>query len=371
MPTTSQTNPLVFHKFNDLPKEIQFMIWENALPGPRLVHIYQKPLKSTIKDWERANGATRRSDWFLAAGMIDAWEVDWIDEGVMESYYGDDLEGSTPPTDDDAMKDKRLVGFKSISELLHMALACKDAFDVVSKNYPLAFNCFGSFAQTFFNFELDTLYIRNENIQCFNDGLETMFYTGICGHDVIGSKDDMQKVERLALELEVDADGELYLLYFSGLSEWIVYIMHYFPSLKTLTFVVGHYESDTIGASKDESIISLIDPIDVDEAIDSYNNYDSEPGDFGMLPDELVHPYNVDAYDLDFEVVEVEGLFEHWGMDVSMVPKIEFKVAITKERKDELDWSRKTCGEIIDRDNEELDKWYEAGCPGGDEEVDV
>lgn len=130
------------------------MIWENALPGSRLVHIYQKPLRTTIKDWERANGATRRSDWFLAAGMITAEEVDRIDPGTMVWYYSDELDGSAPPTDDDAMGKHTLCGYKSISEPLCIALACKDAFGAVSKNYQLAFHSFGSFPPNVFQLRI-------------------------------------------------------------------------------------------------------------------------------------------------------------------------------------------------------------------------
>lgn len=193
-----------------------------------------------------------------------------------------------------------------------------------------------------------------------------MFYKGFCGFDVI-HEDDRRKVERLALEFRMDhaGDGELELSYYDGpddsrFTELFVDIMRYFPSLKRLTFVVDHYESTRFNPPKDESIISLIDPIDVDEATDNYNNYKPEPWEFQNLPDEPLHPWNGAAYFLEVEVLE--ELLEAYGMS-PLTPDIDFKVAITKERKDELDWSRKLCKETIDNDNEALDKWIEQGCP--------
>jgi hypothetical protein len=60
-----------FHKSGNLPKEIRLLIWESVLPNPRVVNIVQKPLELTVRDWERANGATKREDIFVAAGMTN------------------------------------------------------------------------------------------------------------------------------------------------------------------------------------------------------------------------------------------------------------------------------------------------------------
>jgi hypothetical protein len=54
-----------FHRFNDLPREIRLLIWEAALPGPRIVHLELDflPIAYCTRVWsDKAVGTILRMD---------------------------------------------------------------------------------------------------------------------------------------------------------------------------------------------------------------------------------------------------------------------------------------------------------------------
>ena len=55
------------------------MIWEHALPGPRVVNLRQKKLKKTIGEWETETGYT----WPLPKGRMEAEDTDEEDDNVI------------------------------------------------------------------------------------------------------------------------------------------------------------------------------------------------------------------------------------------------------------------------------------------------
>jgi hypothetical protein len=51
--------------FRNLLVDIGLMIWERALPGPRVINIQQRKPKKTVEDWEEGNNIqwSSRPDW--------------------------------------------------------------------------------------------------------------------------------------------------------------------------------------------------------------------------------------------------------------------------------------------------------------------
>lgn len=56
MSDNTKNQDQTFPFFPNLPTEIHLMIWELTLPGPRIVHLQQRRLKTTIGEWEDQSG---------------------------------------------------------------------------------------------------------------------------------------------------------------------------------------------------------------------------------------------------------------------------------------------------------------------------
>jgi hypothetical protein len=50
---TDVTNDRSFPQFGQLPKEVRLIIWEMALPRPRVVNVRMRSLKKTYLQWKR------------------------------------------------------------------------------------------------------------------------------------------------------------------------------------------------------------------------------------------------------------------------------------------------------------------------------
>lgn len=135
-----------FPQFSRMPKEIRLLIWEMALPDPRVVTIESKPMKKAAAD---------------------------------ESSRGF-FEFMSP------------IGITSDSSPPHILLACREAFSVVSKFYEPVFCIFNSFPETYFNFDLDTVYLNSDLFEL--DLMDSM--------SLIADQENLQQVHHLAILLD-------------------------------------------------------------------------------------------------------------------------------------------------------------------------
>ncbi|CZR63016.1 uncharacterized protein PAC_12913 [Phialocephala subalpina] len=366
-----------FTCFPKLPREIRLMIWEAALPGPRIVHIRHKSLQKTIGQWEQENNAL----WPAFNGEMVPIPDDYI---IEQLYLSDERDSSDrhaaarfqvrdelyySSIDFRAADDHRkahLQGLASDLSTPQNLLACREAYEVVAKRYTRAFACPLSIPQTYFNFESDTLYLRYDT---FTGSYKQTLPSEWAGLVLIGQTldsgfgiedtDNVRKVRRLAILLDEDED-ELVREY-----QVMRDILCIFPCLEKLYLVVNHlvYGSENDIQHADMSALALIDPIDVEEAVRTWDAYDPSretDRDNVRLP-------VIRGLDEDFSDYVGMDELKQWNQDNHeagkdwVIPKLEFKLMVHESSKRLLEASKRLCearikSNLLDRELEELEK---------------
>jgi hypothetical protein len=295
----TRSDNLTFTRFAELPKEIRLLIWDASVPGPRIVNIRQRYLTKTWDDIINEQGTKRRGAPTKAAG----------NKG-------------------DALEAHRLKGLKSDCPQPSILFACRESYTVASKYYQRAFHPADTIPETYFDFHRDTLFLRYDTMCADSIGHEAIV-NGIAGNtDRVYDRDNIARVENLAVLVD-PKDG-------SGLESWICYLMAIFLGVKKLTLVLQHYTSP----GDDDSDLSLIEPIDVNQACDIYRS-------LSILPRELVPsiPENANIakseVDMDrlkqYRAEDLVFLDDHWS-----IPHINRRISITGCYKRELDLLRQS-----------------------------
>lgn len=353
------------------------MIWEAALPGPRIVHIRHRSLRKTIGQWEEENDAI----WPAFDGEI----VPRPKQHTVEQVYISDRQGSGTRhvsarnyvrdelyysgIDLAASMDYQkahLQGLTCDFSTPQNLLACREVYEVVARHYTRAFACPLSIPQIYFNFNLDILYLRYDTFtgnykQTTSNWADIviMLQNLDAGFGIEGT-DDPRKVRRLAILLDHN-EAEL-------LREYRVIrrLLWIFPSLEKLYLVMNHlvYGSEDDMQPTDSSSMALIEPIDVDEAVQTWHTYDptcETDRDSVRLPvihgfDEDCAEYYVDAYELKQWNQEDHEAGKDWA-----IPELEFKFMIHESSKRWLDASRQLCEarikrNLLDRHFKELEE---------------
>lgn len=200
-----------FYQFNKLPKEIRLMIWEFALPGPRIVFL--RP---------------RRLQWFQCTRVFSDRHTDTQPKSPStferedfkcfsdsSHHNGEYIDAGGSPRD--------RFGFRSESSI-SMLYVCRESYCVASKIYRRAFGTKHAFPQTWFSFELDTLYMHLEG--------------RVSNLKEIG---DMENVRRMALRMGCDGFPT------TGLTRRFVSqranrLCGTFPNLRTFTSVAQRHD---------------------------------------------------------------------------------------------------------------------------------
>lgn len=84
----------------------------------------------------------------------------------------------------DAYNELHLVGLISETPPPEILNVCKESLGVVTKSYAPYFRCLGSVAETWFNFEIDTLYLRYDTFEALYPTDEDGPYGGLVDEDL-------------------------------------------------------------------------------------------------------------------------------------------------------------------------------------------
>lgn len=273
--STSPNSGSTFPRFNDLPKEIRLTIWEKAAsdPVPRLVLLRLKPLKKSRSEMEQEQGISTCQ--FLLTSEHD--EYPWSLYGPVPIHYN--LNRSFWDTREDLAEHEFIYGCYSSCKPPPILLACQESFKATSKFHPRAFKTSDSNPETYFNFQVDTLFLRfdvfNIASQELFGGEDMSMFTFLWYLRNILDPTDLQSVQKLAVV--IDQEGYVNTGPTAFLENWLVDILSIFLGLKTLTLVLEHYDK----TDGDHSTISFLQPLDL-------------PGGWERVKQHFANPENLD-----------------------------------------------------------------------------
>jgi hypothetical protein len=207
--------PLRFPQFPHLPSEIRHLVWKQALPGPRLIHL--------------------------------------------QHYLTRD---DQVPADEEIYN----LGFRTRSTI-PLASVCRESRDIVEEIYTLAFGTEFSSARTWFDFKRDTLYLNWD--QDVVSGLPPWE----SNYEIEDLDEDIKKVTNLAVFAgRLPKRSGFQMPGGAGrFSLWIARILEQFGSIKELTLVDREdgIQNETDLVMMNESGIAAL--IELFEGTTSYN----------------------------------------------------------------------------------------------------
>lgn len=117
-----------------------------------------------------------------------------------------------------------MMGFDTGVPIPSLLLACHESFRVASKVYTKSFSALGSIAQTYFNFELDTLYL---DLRTEAAGVEAIV------QDVLPymCQDELAKVEKLAINRDLLTET------MGSFENYLACILFFFSNVKTVYLI--------------------------------------------------------------------------------------------------------------------------------------
>jgi len=346
-PHFNMSNERTFTLFPALPKELRLMIWQAALPGPRVVHLQQRKLQTTIGEWEHQTGrswpvfpdemSTMNSPTLAPSSMtgntpgaIYLSRLSQFQQRVMRGRINNALgvyeRAST------RYCDAKMLGLYSPTPGPEIVLVCREAFDIVCHSYARMFAGPASFAQTWFNGAIDTLYVRFDTYWVYplggpivdiNDGFPVL--------DV----ESLRMVKRLAILWDLGLDAAT-IRPRPLVEDWTAPVLKLFGCVEELVLVLRHYGDELDGG---DAAVHLIDPIWVDEAMEKYNRIISDPRSEDTLE---VRPMDmgIGGGGLDMELLEQFRQHFGEGNPTWAMPRFLEKVAVTERVKRMLDEAR-------------------------------
>jgi hypothetical protein len=241
----------MFTLFNQLPSELRLQIWELALPGPRVMHIK-----------ERLVGKTK----------VESQRRDSNFENLLPGCADDDM-----------------LSLRSDNILPSELFACRDFRQVALKFYVKSLALAKSTPETYFDFDVDTMYLRFGTfagtdtvwLDKFIQQLESMY-----------DSDDFRKVKKLAILLDLPEGRD----YYHGLAK----IWRWFGSFRKLTVVVSDFDQ----GEDDRGIIICVKFVDATKACHNSEAFAPESSRCCEIPDVLLAMIFVFAMEFERQLKE-------------------------------------------------------------------
>jgi len=285
----------MFMPFSRLPIEIRLKIWEAALPGPRVVH--------TTGVLSRMRGET----W---------WAL------------------------------------RTNCKVPSVLLASRESRLVALKFYVLSFGFGQKVPGTYFNFNIDILYLRADMLfptingyDCWDDFTDSL-------RDM-GPNIDVRQIQNVAIFLDLGYPFEQDCYNLAQILGWFGNIQH-------LTVVVGYF----CGEDDDKGDILLIEPIDVAKTCHNYETFLNSSTREEILEVPLavdfISPNKFEGTlqsirqvnrDINQEIQHEDEDFRYVTLGDVPVPQIEYKSTITRGLKSYLDSLREGHRQKIEEEN--------------------
>lgn len=328
---TDNNDGLDFPQFNDLPKEIQLMIWELAVSELRMVWVMPRKTQKTvqvaedemegwIEEWQehdrqRIPGAIQRN------GRSDDEILEDLAE--METWF------MMRDPMNEAMQKRNVLNFWSPSPVPSILLACRESFKVASKIYRRAFAHIDGplLCQTYFDFSRDTLLLCDGFARTDYDSQILEFIEAI---DIRSRR----RVESLILSADEwdEWDDDTY-----------IFVLASFPALRNLTVIVNHFLHTSIRASSEyDTDLILYHPVDLKHLqsmwMDDFLLHRDDDVYIGSIKRQTGVSQVSENHDLDY-IRDCQLGNRHLGLDDSWkLPNIEYRILVSREEKAFLDW---------------------------------
>jgi 2EXR family len=324
------TQPSTFPQFPKLPTEVRLMIWKAALPGPRIVEINIGKLKHTLEDREVEDANTEESTNSIWEHFL-RFDDQEVEEEVhpMEGEPASDQkagDGARPTEIETAPAEAPVfLGIRSSCVPPAVLFVNREAHEVGAKCFEKAFPSEVALAQTWFDFDLDTLYIRYDK---FNNQVLSTHEGVIEAIRALCRYEDFVRIKNLALMISPQGDTHSY----ADLAEEVAEILSIFRGVQNLTLSFHHYERDP----NDRSPISFIDHIDLQAVFESYWQSMFGPAGFThriLLPKS--HPDVIWGHPEDKKALK--QFLTKWTSKPAAIPKIQCSVSITESVRDSPD----------------------------------
>lgn len=213
---------------------------------------------------------------------------------------------------------------------------------MVLESYTPAFHCTGSFPQTYYDFSVDTLYLRYDTFSHYfsKEGLGSISLD-LEYRSRIEDIENLKKVERLAILFEEgnqdppEVDLASIFGIFGGVKDFSIVLKHFDPNTNLTTYVSEHDDYT------DQSELILYAPFDIAKAI---NNL------YAMIqhsPNSQAPPLVRDSPSLNLQHLDIEKLVEYQTDDCEEgehpweVPEIYQRIVVTRSLREEFKYASK------------------------------
>ena len=183
------------------------------------------------------------------------------------------------------------MGLVSESVPHQILCVCRESYEAVSRFYTKCFRSLNSIPDTYFNTEIDTLYLTPDFSYYRSDEGYKAIANELTGGFPILDMENIRKVKKLAILMHHWGDG-------GGREHFVANLLGYFDHLDELSFVVGHFLLRHVDLGDNQ--LSITDPVNYEEAMHAYEAFQASRCDVdAKVPDQV---------GLDTELAEVDML---------------------------------------------------------------
>ncbi|ESZ94339.1 hypothetical protein SBOR_5283 [Sclerotinia borealis F-4128] len=298
-----------FPLFSKLPTEVRLLIWKMVIPDPRIIQLEAHSISRCEHAMVRV-----RSD-MVVPDKCQNDDYDGSDGTICTGIHGmipQDL-GSLDAVRA-RLEDDDQFGFTSAAVPPPLLTVCRESHDVAIKNYTRAFPSVGAFAETYFDYERDVLYLSATYIQY------EVAHVGDCH---VMARSEACKVQNLAIRMSFQVE-------FPG-NFIIPMLLRLFCNVKSLTILIEDCQTDVYenGMTQEQrrSELVLFEPIEIGQALLMFEAAETQFSD--IYKGLLCESEERDSLDVDMGYLERKRLEDIKKGSVWNLPKIQWKILTT------------------------------------------
>ncbi|KAH7390351.1 hypothetical protein BKA64DRAFT_121772 [Cadophora sp. MPI-SDFR-AT-0126] len=239
-----------FTCFKKLPLEVRLLIWEAALPGPRLRGHDWPPIEYFDGEEDGGLDEDQEEERREARRTLCYWRSNLLDDDNMSVFW-----------------EMNMLGIDSNCPPPNIMYACREAHQVASRKYTKAFAYPESLPVALIDFDSDTLYLDDSNFSRYSGHYgSTSILDGLVGYYAITDREDLRRVRTLAVHLSTPEFSQ-------PLDESLYHLLRIFDGVTELLMVARDYNITPLRDYHPDSMRQgcFIDAINPSAAIRAYS----------------------------------------------------------------------------------------------------